>query len=345
MASPIAVPPGSRRTAGLIPHFSRRAASRFTCVDFSQPSEPSNVISGMATILRQRGVIVEHPIFALFGLRQRGKFDPMTEAVATDFLPILAAEAPRRSFVVSVHDVAPCTREASARIIEALQRASVRTTSLLVVPNYHRQGSATEDKNFVSWLRDLEARGYEIVIHGYFHERPRRAGERIKEKFITQFYTQDEGEFFDLDYDEAFARITRARDEFETARLSPIGFVAPAWLLNQAGERAARDAGMQYITRIDSVVDLLTNQRELTRSLVYSTGSKWRRTVSLGWNAALARSLEMRELARLSIHPSDFEAPKIWGQILQFIQRFARTRNATTYRDWIGRQRTNRKAT
>src|SRR6266481_3848879 len=47
MASPIAVPPGSRKTAGLIPHFSRWAASRFTCVDFPQPSEPSNVISGM----------------------------------------------------------------------------------------------------------------------------------------------------------------------------------------------------------------------------------------------------------------------------------------------------------
>ena len=76
MASPIAVPPGSRSTAALIPHFARRAAGRFTCVDFPQPSEPSNVISGMATILRQRGVIVEHPIFALFGLRQRGKFDP-----------------------------------------------------------------------------------------------------------------------------------------------------------------------------------------------------------------------------------------------------------------------------
>ncbi len=85
MASPIAVPPGSRKTASLIPHFSRRAASRFTCVDFPQPSEPSNVISGMATILRQRGVIVEHPIFALFGWRQRGKFDPMTEAVASGF--------------------------------------------------------------------------------------------------------------------------------------------------------------------------------------------------------------------------------------------------------------------
>src|SRR5213079_3706276 len=110
MTSPIGVPPGSRKTAAAIPYFFSRAARRFTCVDFPQPSEPSNVISGMATILRQRAVVVEHPIFALFDLRQRGKFDPMTEAVATDFLPILAAETPRRSFVVSVHDVAPCTR-------------------------------------------------------------------------------------------------------------------------------------------------------------------------------------------------------------------------------------------
>ena len=101
---------------------------------------------------------------------------------------------------------------------------------------------------------------------------------------------------------------------------------------------------MQYTTRIDSVLDLLTGERERTRSLVYSTESGWRRSISLGWNAALARSLEMRELARLSIHPPDFTEPKIRVQILHFIERFVRTRNATTYRDWIGSQRTNRKA-
>ena len=175
-------------------------------------------------------------------------------------------------------------------------------------------------------------------------EAPRRSGESIDEKFMTRFYTRDEGEFFDLNYEESLARITKARDEFKLARLSPIGFVAPAWLLSNAGERAARDADIQYTTRINSVLDLLTGEREPTRSLVYSTHSAWRRTASLAWNAALARSLEMRELARLSIHPPDFESPRIRAQILQLIQRFIRTRNATTYRDWIGRQRTNRKA-
>ncbi len=267
----------------------------------------------------------------------------MTEAVAADFLPALAAEMPRRSFVVSLHDVAPCTKETSAEIIAALKDAGVRTASLLVVPNYHRRGSAIEDAGFVSWLRDLEARGYEIVIHGYFHERSRRAGERLSDKFITRFYTRDEGEFFDLDYDEAFARIGKARDEFKAARLSPVGFVAPAWLLNAEGERAAHDAGMQYTTRIGSVLDLVTGDREATRSLVYSTESVWRRTVSLAWNAALARGLEMRELARLSIHPPDFEVSEIRRQILQLLERFVRTRNATTYRDWIGVRRTNQK--
>ena len=304
-------------------------------------------------ILGQRLIIVEldrreranaSTIFALFVRQVRRKFDPMTEAVAADFLPVLAAETPRRSFVVSVHDVAPCTREASAKIIAELRDAGVRTASLLVVPNYHRQGSATEDAEFVSWLRDLEARGYEIVIHGYFHQRPRRSNERMTEKFMTRIYTRDEGEFFDLDYHEALARITKARDEFKAARLSPVGFVGPAWLLDAEGERAARDAGMQYTTRIDSVLDLLTGERHPTRSLVYSTESGWRRTVSLGWNAALARSLEVRELARLSIHPPDFTAPKIRAQIFQFIERFVRTRNPTTYRDWIGSQRANQKS-
>jgi len=268
----------------------------------------------------------------------------MTEAVAADFLPALAAEIPTRSLVVSLHDVAPSTQETSRKIIAALKDAGIRTASLLVVPNYHGGGSATEDAAFVSWLRDLEARGYEIVIHGYFHQRPRRAGERMSEKFLTRFYTRDEGEFFDLDYDEALARISKARDEFKAARLSAFGFVAPAWLLNAEGERAARDAGMQYTTRIASVLDLVTGDRQATRSLVYSTGSAWRRTVSLGWNAALARGLEMRELARLSIHPPDFETPKVWMQIRQLLERFVRTRNATTYRDWIGSQRINRKA-
>jgi len=98
-------------------------------------------------------------------------------------------------------------------------------------------------------------------------------------------------------------------------------------------------------SEIDSVLDLLTGEREATRSLVYTRGSKWRRTLSLGWNAALARSLEMRELARLSISSCQISRLENLGPDPSGSSAFARTRNATTYRDWIGRSATNREAT
>jgi predicted deacetylase len=266
----------------------------------------------------------------------------MTDAVTADFLPILsAAAAPDRWCVASLHDVAPQTQAQSSEILEELKTAGIPVTSLLVVPDYHHRGKAIENPHFVSWVRELEEAGHEVVIHGYFHERPRRNGEGFREKILTRFYTSDEAEFFDLDYDEALLRITMARDEFRSAKLSPIGFIAPAWLLNREGEDAAREAGMQYTTRLGNVTDLLTGETQAARSLVYSTRASWRQTASLAWNAALVRGAEMRELIRLSIHPADFATPKIRSQILTLAARFARTRKATTYRDWIAQRRTN----
>ncbi len=62
--------------------------------------------------------------------------------------------------------------------------------------------------------RGLEAQGYEAVIHGHFHERPRPRRETVRDRLVTRVYTQNEGEFYDLPYDEALRRITRARDDF-----------------------------------------------------------------------------------------------------------------------------------
>src|SRR5438045_3521477 len=159
----------------------------------------------------------------------------MTSVVATQFLPLVSAAAATRDFmVISLHDVAPSTRDLADKIISELVRRGVRVCSLLVVPDYHHQGLATRDRQFVSWLRDLESEGHEIVIHGYFHERPAAQKETLRDKFLTRFYTQHEGEFYDLNYDEALRRITTAQDEFRATGFNPHGFVAPAWLLSKA---------------------------------------------------------------------------------------------------------------
>ncbi|MFN2508486.1 MAG: DUF2334 domain-containing protein [Chthoniobacterales bacterium] len=264
----------------------------------------------------------------------------MTGAAATPF-PVFAAAAAVRKLplIVSLHDVAPSTRATSEKIIAALARHAVDVCSLLVVPDYHQTRATVEDRSCVRWLRELEAAGHEIVIHGYFHQRDRRQGESLREQILTRQYTKDEGEFYDLPYDEALQRITRARDEFKAAGLKPRGFIAPAWLLGPHAEQAARDAEMEYTTRLTTVLDLRSGAAVHARSLVYSVRSEWRRVASLAWNRTLSRLQSHAPLIRLGIHPPDFEHPALWSQITQLLDRLVEQRTPTTYRDWIAEQR------
>jgi predicted deacetylase len=267
----------------------------------------------------------------------------MESAATMEFLPVVAAPSVSRDFlVVSIHDVAPSNRERVDEVITALGHRGVRVCSLLVVPDYHHQGLLTKDRQFVSWLRDLELDGHEAVIHGYFHERPRRPEESLRDRFLTRFYTDHEGEFYDLDYDEALRRITNARDEFRAAGLAPRGFVAPAWLLSKEAERAARDAELEYTTRLYAVRDLRSGEDFAARSLVYSVRASWRHAVSRAWNVTLFRLLQSSPLLRISIHPPDYSHPAIWRQIVDLIEAAAGSRTTTTYQDWIAQQRLRR---
>jgi predicted deacetylase len=265
----------------------------------------------------------------------------MSTATATQFLPVVAsAGATNNSLVVSIHDIAPETRGVVEEILTQLGRKGVRVSSLLVIPHYHHRKSISDDPDFLKWLRTLQEQGHEIVIHGYFHSRPRRATESLSQLFVTRIYTQDEAEFFDLPYDDALERIKKAHGIFTAAGLQPVGFIAPAWLLNPPGEQAARDAGMEYTTRLRTVLDLRSGQSFPASSLVYSVRSRWRRTVSLAWNRALFQTMTDHSLMRLSIHPPDYRFPEIWRQIERFVDDVREVRTPTTYRDWIAEQRT-----
>jgi predicted deacetylase len=267
----------------------------------------------------------------------------MSTIAATEFLPLVAtAGAAADSVIVSLHDVAPCTQKIASTIISELSAHGVGVCSVLVVPDYHHEGLFTRHREFVTWLRALEADGHEVVIHGYFHERPPQMKESLRDKFMTRFYTQDEGEFYDLGYEEALRRITTARDEFRALGLKPRGFIAPAWLLGNEAEQAVRDAELEYTTRLRTVCDLRSESIFPARTLVYSVHNNWRCTLSRSWNAALFRLLKTKPLLRISIHPPDYSQPTIWRQILGFIAATKRARTVTTYQDWIAEQRLKR---
>src|SRR6516162_155 len=267
----------------------------------------------------------------------------MDTIAATEFLPLVAtAGVAADSIVVSLHDVAPCTQQITNTIISELGAHGVRVCSILVVPDYHHEGPFAKPRRIVALLRNFGTEGKENRNHGYFHERPPQTKETLRDRFVTRFYTRNEGEFYDLSYEEALLRITTARDEFRALGLKPRGFIAPAWLLGNEAEQAVRDAELEYTTRLRTVCDLRSDSTFPARTLVYSVHSCWRRVLSRSWNAALFCLLKTKPLLRISIHPADYSQPTIWKQILGFIAATKNARTPTTYQDWIAEQRFKR---
>ena len=246
-----------------------------------------------------------------------------------------------KCMVVSVHDVSPATREVCDQMLQALAKLDVTRTSLLVVPNHHHRGHFLDDPIFCRWLAERASEGHELVVHGYFHQRAARSGESWRDRFLTKVYTASEGEFYDLPGPEAAALLARAKSDFTRFREQyapglppPVGFIAPAWLLGADAGAAVREAGFGYTTRLTSFENLRTGEITRSQSLVYSPRNAWRRVVSRGWNAWLARSLRRNPLFRLGLHPPDFHFPALWRQIERLIASARAERADLTYAAW-----------
>ncbi len=227
-------------------------------------------------------------------------------------------------------------------MLRDLRSWGVARTSLLVVADHHHRGHFLADEAFCRWLAELARAGHEIVIHGYFHRRERRAGEGARARFVTRIYTADEGEFYDLSRVEASALLGRAQADFSEfhARYAsevpfPVGFIAPAWLLGGEAHAAVREAGFLYTTTLTSVEHLPSATTTASQSLVYSPRSAWRRLVSLGWNAFLFRRLTSNPLMRLGLHPPDRRFPALWSQIERLARAALAQREVQTYREYV----------
>lgn len=241
----------------------------------------------------------------------------------------------QRALVVSIHDVAPSTRAKVEKMLARLADLGVGSCSLLIVPDFHHQGRSLGDPESTAWLLRLSEHGHEIVIHGFYHERARRAGENARQKVVTRIYTADEGEFYDLEYEEALRLMRTAQNEFAAHGFHPSGFIAPAWLLGADAQRAATEAGFRYTTTLRGVRDLGSSEEFASQSLVYSVRSDWRCALSLFWNRMLFRRLTTNPLLRLGLHPPDLDHPGVWRQIEALIVKALRDRRPMTYLEWL----------
>jgi uncharacterized protein len=268
------------------------------------------------------------------------------------------------SLVLSIHDVSTVTWKRVGRMLQELAEVGVPLTSLLVIPDHHRKGRIDADFEFSSWLKEVVGQGHEAVLHGFYHLRPVKNGENLATRLITRFYTAGEGEFYDLSFEQASALLREGRDALrrcgetpEGAALlgsdiqkpdgsqlrKPDGFIAPAWLLGAEAERAVRDEGFGYTTRIGTVIDCREGREYAARSMVYSVRAGWRRTLSLIWNEALFHALKKAPLLRIGLHPPDWDHEPIRRHILKCVKLAVRDRQVTTYREWIAAKRLDQK--
>lgn len=246
------------------------------------------------------------------------------------------------TLVVSIHDVSPKTYMVVEEMLFELRALGVKQCSLLVIPNHHHMGWLEAFPLFVTWLKQKEKEGHEIVLHGLFHHRPPRLKESLFQRWITRCYTAGEGEFFDLSYEEARSKFREGRaclEKIGFSKKEELGFIAPAWLLSAAAEKALHDEGFFYTTRLGGVLDVTTEPSTYysSQSMVYSVRAGWRRLMSLCWNEFLFWLItrKKRALLRISLHPPDWHYPIIRNHALRLVRRALEKRVAVTYMIWI----------
>ena len=240
-----------------------------------------------------------------------------------------------KSLVVSLHDVSPLTQTLCESILAQFQELGIRQTSLLVIPNHHRQAPITQDSSFRSWLARKVDADHEPVLHGYFHQRERQGRDSLFSGLTTEIYTAGEGEFFDLSMVEASDRLQRGLDDLAFLPRKVVGFVAPAWLLSAEAEIAVRKLDFRYTTRLGCVQIFGRSDEVRSRSLVWSTRANWRAVMSLAWNRGLAIATAEAPLIRIAIHPPDLLHAAVWRQIRQLVAGIRQGRECVSYEKFV----------
>lgn len=249
---------------------------------------------------------------------------------------------PSLHLVVSLHDVSPHTQEIVTKQLEELRILGVTRCSLLVIPDHHHSGPITRFPGFITWLLQQAAQGHEIVLHGYHHRRPPSPHDHGTKRWLTKCYTAGEGEFYDLDYEQARTKVKRGKEILSAAGFNNAivtGFIAPAWLLGKEAERAVADEGFFYTTRLHGIVDFRAEPSSFffSQSMVYSVRSAWRRAASLIWNELVLQCATKKKwpLLRIGFHPVDWKYRVIKDHLLSSVKRSLLTRTPLTYQEWL----------
>ena len=225
---------------------------------------------------------------------------------------------------LSLHDVSPAWAAEVDLALEYCAEVDAKP-ALLVVPNFHGEWPLLDHPAFTARLRDLQAAGHEIFLHGFFHRSREEAGTRddgrprgLSWHFAQKVVSAGEAEFRDVSKSEAIERLDRGERVLKEAGLTIDGFVAPAWamppwlvpMLGERGYRFAKDHLRVYDPASHRVrASVVLNYASRTRLRMLST-VVWCRT------AKYARAVVP---ARIAIHPADMRVPLLRRELKKLL--------------------------
>lgn len=231
---------------------------------------------------------------------------------------------PSPRVLCSLHDVTPFHQERIERAEALFGALGVRRVAYLLVPQYHG-GHPADDPAFAAWCRRPRPFEVEWFLHGFYHqEREAPAGGSLGEQLKRRYATAGEGEFLALGPEQVRARLDAGAAVFErTLGAPPTGFVAPAWLYNEALPPALRAAGIRYYEDHHRVYDTATGRALRAPVVTWATRTPARKWSSVLGTPALRWWWRREPLLRLAVHPYDFDHPatersihRVWSAAL-----------------------------
>ncbi len=248
----------------------------------------------------------------------------------------MAEGAPAEAaFCVVLHDVAPATWPCYADFIAELEHLGKLPLTLLVVPDYHGQGTLDRHPAFLAAMERHLARGDELVLHGYYHADPGPVpltpGAWLKRRIYTH-----EGEFYAIAEQEAARRLEQGMALFTRLAWPLHGFVPPAWLLGTEARAALGRFPLAYTSDPRHLLRLPRFAPLFAPTLVWSACSTWRRMLSRRWNDHLLKRQATAPLLRLGLHPVDLRHRGVRNYWLETIRKLLCCRTPMTKCRWLG---------
>jgi uncharacterized protein len=207
------------------------------------------------------------------------------------------------NLLVALHDVHPGTQKACEALLLGLERRGVKRVALMVIPNFSGEYPLSHHNDFVAWLKDRNAFGHELFVHGHKHRADTSLSRSPWGRWVNQRWAQGEAELIGLDGKQKLKIAEAGCSLCEGVGLPVIGFTPPTWF-GPLQRSSMQKLGLRFQDRRWGVEDSFAGQFKMAPPLTWPLQKKG----LIGGKAYFAL-LRRWPWIRLALHPNDADQP------------------------------------